>query len=134
MTRLLNSPGTVLLWLAAALVVVTWPFFGAFTIATLITGLVAGMAMRSWHRQHPSMIALPDRPLRSEINMASIPVRGDAGGLLFALASAAILLGLAPIRWFLVGSLLCAAVFAIALIAWRQHARAFLDREVRLLH
>ena len=124
MTRLLKPNGTPLLWLGVALFVVTWPFFAPFTIATLAFGLVAGVAMRSWYWRHPSRIARPDRTLPSEINLSSIPVRDDVGGLLFALASAAILLGLPPLRWFLMGSLLCAGVFALALIAWRQHAAA----------
>ncbi|HEY1305795.1 MAG TPA: hypothetical protein VGF24_19710 [Vicinamibacterales bacterium] len=133
MTRLLKPTGTVLLLLVAALFTATWPFFAAFTIATLGAGLAAAVAMRSWHWHHPSRVALPDRLLRSEINVSSIPVRGDVGGLLFAIAAAAILLGLPPIRWFLVGSLMCAAVFAFALIAWRQHAHGLCDRRVRLL-
>ncbi|HKE86430.1 MAG TPA: hypothetical protein VKB50_21880 [Vicinamibacterales bacterium] len=132
-TRLLKPTGTALLLLTVALFVVTWPFFAAFTIATFGVGLAAAVAMRSWHWRHPSKIALPDRLLRSEINVSSIPVRGDVGGLLFAIAAAAILLGLSPIRWFLVGSLLCAAVFALALIAWRQHGHVLSDRRVRLL-
>lgn len=124
MTRLLKP--TLLLWLAAALFVATWPFFAAFTISTLAVGLVAGMAMRSWYWHHPGRIALPVRTLPSEINLSSIPVRDDVGGLLFAVASAAILLGLPPLRWFLLGSLLCAGVFAFALAAWRRHSAASL--------
>jgi hypothetical protein len=45
------------------------------------------LPLRSWHWQHPSRIAIPDRPYRSEINLSSIPIRDDAGGLLFALGS-----------------------------------------------
>jgi len=120
MTRLSRLDSTALVWLVAALFVAMWPFFATFIVATLIAGLVSAMTMRSWHSQHPSSVALPDRPLRSEINLSSIPVRDDAGGLLFALASMAILLGLAQLRAFLIGSLLCATAFAVALIAWRR--------------
>jgi len=122
MTRLFRPNGAVLLILVAALAVATWPFFAPFTVATIIVGLFAAMAMRSWHWQHPSRVVLPDPPLRSEINLSAIPVRDDAGGLLFALASMAILLGLPQLRWFLIGSLLCATVVAVALIAWRRRA------------
>jgi predicted branched-subunit amino acid permease len=121
MTRLFRPNGGALLFLVVALVVATWPFFSTFTVATLIVGLFAAIVMRSWHWQHPSTVALPDGPLRSEINVSAIPVRDDAGGLLFALASMAILLGLPQLRWFLIGSLLCATLFAFALIAWRRH-------------
>lgn len=121
MTRLFRPNGAALLFLVAALVVATWPFFGTFTVATFIAGLLTAMAMRSWHWQHPSRVVLPDRALRSEINLSAIPVRDDAGGLLFAIASMAILLGLAQLRWFLIGSLLCATVLAVALIVRRRH-------------
>jgi hypothetical protein len=124
MTRLFRPNGAALLFLVAALVGATWPFFGTFTVATLIVGLFAALAMHAWHGHHPSRLAVPDRPVRPEINLSTIPVRDDAGGLLFALASMAILLGLAQLRWFLIGSLLCATVLAFALIAWRRHARA----------
>ena len=123
MTRLLRPNGAVLLALVVALFVVTWPMFGTFTVATLVAGLFVGMAMRAWYWHHPSRVAVPERRLHSEINLSSIPVRDDAGGLLFALASVAVLLGLQPLRWFLIGSLLCATVLAVALITWRHHSR-----------
>jgi hypothetical protein len=109
------------LTLVAALLLATWPFFGTFTVATLIAGLFMGLSMRSWHDDHPSTIAVPDGRPHSEINMASIPVRGDAGGLFFALGSVGILMGLPQLRWFLVASMACAVVAGIALIAWRRY-------------
>jgi hypothetical protein len=120
MTRLVRPNGTALLTLVAALFLVTWPFFGAFTIATLIVGLFVGLTMRGWYWQHPSTIALPDRRPGAEINLSAIPVRGDAGGLFFALGSVGILLGLPQLRWFLVASIVCAAAAGLALIAWRH--------------
>ena len=124
MTRLLRPNGTALLSLVAALLVATWPFFGSFTIATLIVGLVAGLTMHSWHSEHPSTFAVPDRHVRSEINLSAIPVGGDAGGLFFALGSVGILLGLPQLRWFLVASIATAVVAGVALIAWRHRAQA----------
>jgi hypothetical protein len=109
------------LTLVAALFVATWPFFGTFTVAALIAGLFMGLSMRSWHDDHPSTIAVPDGRPHSEINMASIPVRGDAGGLFFALGSVGILMGLPQLRWFLLASMACAVVAGIALIAWRRY-------------
>lgn len=121
MTRLLRPNGTALLTLVAALLVATWPFFGTFTIGTLIAGFMLSLSMRSWHSEHPDMVAVPACAVRSEINMASIPVRGDAGGLFFAVGSVMILLALPQIRWFLIGSAICAVIAAVTLIAW--HAR-----------
>ena len=125
MTRFFRPTGSALLTLVAALLLATWPFLGAFTIGTLIAGFFLSLAMQSWHNQHPSVH--PPRPadaVHSEINLASIPVRGDAGGLFFALGSVSILLGLPQLRWFLIASLVCSAVAACVLIAWR-HARVF---------
>lgn len=121
MTRLLRPNGTALLTLVAALLIATWPFFGTFTIGTLIAGFVLSLSMRSWHREHLDTVAVPVRAVRSEINMASIPVRGDAGGLFFAVGSVAILLALPQLRWFLIGSVVCAVIAGWGLIAW--HAR-----------
>ena len=78
MARFFRPNGSALLTLVAALLLATWPFFGAFTIGTLIAGFFLSLAMQSWHHQHPS--THPPRPaeaVHSEINLASIPVRGD---------------------------------------------------------
>jgi hypothetical protein len=124
MTRLLRPNGTALLSLVAALLVATWPFFGSFTLATLIVGLFVGLTMRSWNTEHPATVAVPDRQVRSEINLSAIPVGGDAGGLFFALGSVGILLGLSQLRWFLIASVVCAVVAGVALIAWRHRSQA----------
>jgi hypothetical protein len=124
MTRLFKPNGTALLTLVGALLLATWPFFGAFTTATLIVGVFMGLTMRSWNDQHPSIVAVPGRAPHSEINLASIPVRGDAGGLFFALGSVGILMALPQLRWFLVASVGCAVLFGCALIAWRKHHEA----------
>jgi predicted branched-subunit amino acid permease len=131
MTRLSRLDGAALLWLVAALFVATWPYFATFIVASLVCGLLTAVAMREWHWQHPSSVTLPDRPLRSEINLSSIPVRDDAGGLLFGLGAMAILMGLPQLRWFLIGSLLCATLLASTLIVWR---RARTSAPARPLH
>ncbi|MGH9240420.1 MAG: hypothetical protein ACRD3G_20430 [Vicinamibacterales bacterium] len=56
-----------------------------------------------------------------EINMSSIRVGGDLGGLIFAAGCVAILLiGVPGLRWFIGLSLALAAVLAGATIAWRR--------------
>lgn len=124
MTRLLRPNGTALLTLVAALLVATWPFFGPFTIASLIAGLFMSLSMRSWNDEHPTRVAVPERTLRSEINLAAIPVRGDAGGLFFAIGSVVILLALPQLRWFLIASVVCSVAAGYGLIAWR-HTHVF---------
>ena len=124
MARFLRPNGTALLTLVAALLVATWPFFGTFTLGTLIAGFFLSLSMRSWHTEHPTTVAVPDGYVRSEINLASIPVRGDAGGLFFAIGSVVILLALPQLRWFLIASVVCAIAAGYALIAWR-HTRVF---------
>ena len=120
MTRLLRPNGTALLSLVVALLVATWPFFGSFTIASIIAGIFMGLSMRSWHSDHPSTVAVPERTLRPEINMSKIAVRGDEAGLLFAVGSVVILLALPQLRWFLAASIVCAVAAGYALIAWRR--------------
>ena len=123
MTRFFRPNGSALLTLVAALLLATWPFFGAFTIGTLIAGFFLSLAMQSWHNQHPSTHSpRPAEAVHSEINLASIPVRGDAGGLFFALGSVAILLALPQLRWFLIASLVCSVLAGGVLIAWRHRA------------
>lgn len=56
-----------------------------------------------------------------EINMSSIRVGGDLGGLIFAAGAVAILLiGVPGLRWFIGLSLLLAGVLATAVIVWRR--------------
>jgi hypothetical protein len=124
MTRLLRPNGTALLTLIVALLVATWPFFGSFTVAAIVAGIFMSMSMRSWNSEHPATVAVPDRTLRSEINLSSIPVRGDAGGLFFAIGSVIILLALPQLRWFLIASVVCAAAAGYGLIVLR-HGRVF---------
>ena len=124
MIRLLRPNGTALLTLIAALLVATWPFFGYFTLAAILAGIFMSMSMRSWNSEHPATLAVPDRTLRSEINLSAIPVGGDAGGLFFAIGSVIILLALPQLRWFLIASVACATLFGVALIAWRNHVAA----------
>ena len=56
-----------------------------------------------------------------EINMSSIRVGGDLGGLIFAAGCVAILLvGIPGLRWFIGLSLLLAVALAGVVISWRR--------------
>jgi hypothetical protein len=56
------------------------------------------------------------------INFSRLPVEGNAAGLLFVLASVAILVGGLPsLRWFFLGSVAGGVVVAAVLIGWRRY-------------
>lgn len=56
-----------------------------------------------------------------DINMSSIRVGGDLGGLIFAAGAVAILLvGVPGLRWFVGLSLLLAGALAAVVIVWRR--------------
>jgi hypothetical protein len=121
-TTLSRINGNVLVMFVAALLVATWPFFGTFTIATLVAGIGMSVAMQLWPWQQRGRTRArggADR-LPAEINLASIPVRDDAGGLFFAVGSVLILMALPPLRWFLLGSVVCALLAAVVMIAVRR--------------
>jgi hypothetical protein len=121
-TTLSRINGNALVMLVAALFVATWPFFGTFTMATLVAGICMSIAMQAWHEQHPATSDTRGRAdrLTAEINVAAIPVPSDAGGLIFAVGSVLILMGLPPLRWFLLGSIVCAVMAALVMIAVRR--------------
>jgi len=96
--------------------------FGWFVAATIVGGLLMAVAFRRWNTRHPSTVvtsasANPD----ARINMSSIPVGGDIGGLFFVIGAIAIvLLGLPDVRWFVLASTIVAGVLAFGLFTWRS--------------
>jgi hypothetical protein len=81
------------------------------------------IALRRWNDRHPSALAPARRESgpNAEINLSSIPVAGDFGGLLFVIgAIVTVLLGLPDLRWFVLGSVVAGAVMASALWRWRS--------------
>ena len=114
----------VLLLLAA-----TWLFFKAFIVASAVTGSLAAVLIRRWHTRHPSVLPYTPRTNVPEINLSRIPVGGDAAGLMFAAGSVAVvIIGVPDMAWYFVSALLCAALLAWALFAYRStHARRALN-------
>ena len=115
--------------LVVALFAAIWSMFGWFVLAAVAGGAVMAIALRRWNTRHPSELAprggrgsMPG----AEINLSSIPVAGDIGGLMFVIgAIVTVLLGLPDIRWFVLGSVVVGAVLAGGLFAWRSsHAGA----------
>lgn len=119
-TRLTRSDSVFVLLLTLSLVLAASSFFTPFALAALLAGVPLSVAL---HR-HADFGAgagdsSPDR--LAGINIASIHVGGDVGGLIFVLGSIAIvMLGLPSVRWFLIASIVAATVMAIARISWRE--------------
>ena len=91
-------------------------------------GVIMAIVLRRWNTSHPSEFA-PDASRRpdAEINLSSIPVAGDIGGLLFVISAIIIvLLGLPDIRWFVLGSVVVGAALAGGLFVWRSSHSAAL--------
>jgi hypothetical protein len=84
-------------------------------------GVIMAILLRRWNTRHPSQLAPRSQRPDAEINLSSIPVAGDFGGLLFVIgAIVTVLLGLPDIRWFVLGSVVVGAVLAAGLFAWRS--------------
>lgn len=117
--RLTRHDSVFVLVLLMALLLATATFFGPFAIAALLTGLLLSVILHRWAGDPSSGFATTDR--LTPINIASVHVGGDAGGLIFVLGSIAILgLGLPTLRWFLIASIIVAVAVAAARIAWRS--------------
>jgi hypothetical protein len=107
--------------LAVALFAAIWSMFGWFVLAAVAGGLIMAMVLRRWNTRHPSEFAPRSQRPAAEINLSSIPVAGDIGGLLFVISAIIIvLLGLPDIRWFVLGSVVVGAVLAGGLFVWRS--------------
>jgi len=109
--------------LAVALFAAIWSMFGWFVLAAVGGGVVMAVALRRWNTRHPTKYPpASDRAMPgAEINLSSIPVAGDFGGLLFVIgAIVTVLLGLPDIRWFVLASVVAGAVLAGVLFLWRS--------------
>lgn len=110
-----------------AMLAALWSMFGWFVVATLAGSVVMAIALSRWNARHPStmvrsdaLTVVPD----ARINMSSIPVAGDMGGLFFVIGAVVIvLLGLPDVRWFVLGSVVAGAATAGVLFAWRAATR-----------
>jgi hypothetical protein len=107
--------------LVVTLFAAIWSMFGWFVLAAVGGGVIMAIALRWWNSRHPSQLAPNSGTPGAEINLSSIPVAGDFGGLLFVIgAIVTVLLGLPDIRWFVLGSVVVGAVLAGGLFAWRS--------------
>jgi hypothetical protein len=108
----------------AAQVVARWRGYSAFW--TLV--LVAPFAFWRWSALSAAPVTFPElasadatTPRPPEINLSAIRVGANAGGLIFAVGSIAILvLGLPEWRWFFLVAFLGGLLVARALFAWHS--------------
>ena len=101
LTRPTNG-GWLLMLLYASLFAGAWWCVQEFMVAALVAGALLACAMRAWNDQHPASIVLPSpgggTPL-VQINLAKIPVTGDAAGLMFAAGTVLIVVVGLPGLW-----------------------------------
>jgi hypothetical protein len=116
--RLARHDSVFVLVLALTLVLATSTFFGPFSLPAIVLGLLLSVALHRWSGDPAGAVDTSDDVRLVPINFSAVHVGGDAGGLIFVLGSLAILaLGLPTLRWFLIASVLVAAVVAYAKIA-----------------
>jgi hypothetical protein len=115
--------GMVIL-LTTALVAASSPFTGWFLSGTMAGAVLLACVMRWWHNRHPSLLAdaeLPQDSRPPEINLASIRVSGNAGGLIFTVGSIVIVLvGFPELGWLFLGAVVIGFVVAGGILAWRR--------------
>src|SRR5262245_16575580 len=116
-----SRDSTALLALTVLLILTTWSFFGRFSVVAAAAGIATAIWLRWWHLRHPtSPTRLPARrsPL---LSISAVYVGADAAGLAFVVGCVVIfVMGLPPLRWFVLASSILAVVFALAVIGWHR--------------
>jgi hypothetical protein len=114
----------VTILLTAALVAASSPFTRWFVSGTMAGAVLLACAMRWWHTRHPSVIAdakIPGDARPPEINLASIRVSGNVGGLIFTVGSVVIVLvGFPELSWMFLGAVVTGFAVAGGIVAWRR--------------
>jgi hypothetical protein len=131
-----HSGDVPLILLTVLLLVAAWPFFSEFALLSVLAATLLSVAVRIYHHHHPTHVVerrTIDRRL-PQLNVSAIHIGGDAGGLIFTVGSLAIIILSVPtLRWFVIGSVACAAAIAAAVVAWRKtHPIWSRARDVRL--
>ena len=107
--------------LTVLLILTTWSFFGRFAVVAATAGIATGIWLRWWNTRHPSTTARTADRRPQMLNIAAIHVGGDAAGLAFVVGCVVIfVMGLPPLRWFVLASSILAILFAVAVIGWHR--------------
>ncbi len=116
-----SRDGNALLALTIILMLTTWSFFGRFSLVAAAAGIGTALWLRRWNLRHP---AFPTRgPTRRPqmLQIAAVHIGGDAAGLAFVAGTVVIfVMGLPPLRWFVLASAVLAVACAATIIAWRR--------------
>jgi hypothetical protein len=97
--------------------------FGQFVAGTAVAGVALAVGLRAWNDRHPVTIAGTRRTDGRDpvINISSIAIGANAGGVFFVLASVlTIVLGVPELRAFILGAIAVGVVLAIALAWWHR--------------
>jgi hypothetical protein len=107
--------------IAIAAVASWWVAAGPWALALIPGSLLVAVVVHAWHVRHPAQQRSHVRGHQPEINISSIYVGGDVGGLIFVVGSVAIVLAGVPMaRWFVPGVALGSVALAWGLA--RHHA------------
>jgi hypothetical protein len=102
----------------------TPPSLRPWMLVTIAGGTIVAVITHAWYARHPTSEVVPEGTpyRRPEINLSSIPVRANIGGLIFMVGSVFIVIaGLPKWHWFFVVAA-AGGVFTGALI-FRWHAK-----------
>ena len=121
--------GALMVVLTVILVIAMWSFFDRFVAGAIAAGIAFSIVLRRWRDVHVAALPAPAIGVRDpELNVSTIQVAGDIGGLMFVAGCLAIFfVGIPALRPFVLGSGVAASLMAAAVIAWRK-THAFWSR------
>jgi hypothetical protein len=102
-------------------IALTAPALRAWMLLVAAGGCLSALAIHRWYSRHPGTIGLAERDVRRqpEINLSSIPVEGNLGGLMFMVGSMVVLVaGLPAWRWYFLAAPLGGILIASLLGVW----------------
>lgn len=95
-----------------------------WVLMSIAGGTLIAIVLHMWHARHPTHIVVPESEIhrRPEINLSSIPVQANIGGLIFMVGSVFIVIaGLPSWYWFFLVAAVGGVLTGAAIFAW--HAR-----------
>ena len=116
-----DANANALLVLTILLILTTWSFFGRFSIVVAAAGVATSIWLRWWNVRHPASPGRGADRRPQMLNITAVYIGGDAAGLAFVVGCVVIfVMGLPPLRWFVLASSILAVLFALAVIGWHR--------------